>query len=46
MTPAEMRRRLDTPWGNLETAGLVGILAEHTDIKRIHLAQRLERAGS
>jgi hypothetical protein len=46
MTPDEMRRRLDTPWGNLETAGLIGILAEHTDIKKIHLAQRLERAGS
>jgi hypothetical protein len=45
MTPKEMRRQLATPWGTLETHTLVGILAEHTDIKRTHLAQRLEPAG-
>jgi hypothetical protein len=45
MSPAQMRQRLSTPWGNLEAHSLLGILAEHTDIKKIHLAERLERAA-
>ena len=45
ITPDEMRRRLATPWGNLEMHSLIGILAEHTDIKKIHLAQRLGTSG-
>ncbi len=43
MTPAQMRQSLTTPWGTLEAHSLLGILAEHTDIKKIHLSQRLER---
>jgi len=39
----EMRAPLTTPWGALELHVLIGILAEHTDIKRTHLLKRLGR---
>jgi hypothetical protein len=39
---AEMRAPLTTPWGRLELHVLVGILAEHTEIKRTHLSKRLQ----
>jgi hypothetical protein len=40
--PTEMRRRLRSPWGELEAHNLIGVLAEHTDIKKTHLEQRLQ----
>jgi hypothetical protein len=43
LAPEEMRAPLTTPWGPLELHVLVGILAEHTDIKRTHLLKRLGR---
>jgi hypothetical protein len=43
LSPDEMRAPLTTPWGALELHVLVGILAEHTEIKRNHLLKRLGR---
>lgn len=37
----EMRTPITTPWGRLQLHLLVGILAEHTEIKRAHLLFRL-----
>jgi hypothetical protein len=37
----QLRQPLSTPWGGLELHSLIGILAEHTTIKRDHLRRRL-----
>lgn len=44
LAPEEMRMPLATPWGELELHVLIGILAEHTEIKRTHLFKRLGRS--
>ena len=36
-----LRQPLETPWGGLELHVLIGILGEHTEIKRDHLLKRL-----
>jgi hypothetical protein len=46
LTTEEMRVPLATPWGRLELQVLIGILAEHTDIKRTHLLKRLGQAAA
>ena len=43
LTPQAMRAPLTTPWGALELHVLIGVLAEHTEIKRLHLFKRLGR---